>query len=282
MWPTSDSLASVVDVSGLEELAVKLWPDVVSAIDAIVARSEAGEWQTVPRSSLSGDDAATHPFQTSHAVQMLLNAGIDALNGVRHLIWGRPNDPPSQPVLHQAAHYVLARAAIENFATGLWILEPKARAVRVERTVRWHVKNVTDQHSALDRLSLPASKSREDKLAQLEATVSGALGHVPPRFRSGYTTTEVLRYVDQANPERNVNAFLSAQLVWQLCSGFAHGRPWASLTFQDRAVQPTDDPDILSLRLTSDMHRALLAPKEAMHLLERLLVLHAARNRPPF
>jgi hypothetical protein len=272
----------VVDHSELEDLATRLWPDVVSAVDAIVARAEAGDWHTVPRSSLSGDDAATHPFQTSHAVQMLLNAGIDALNGVRHLIWGRPNDPPSQPVLHQAAHHVLARAAIENFATGLWILSPRKRALRVERTLRWHVKNVTDQHFALDRLSLPTTKSREDKLAQLEAVVVGAVGHRPPKFRSGYTTTEVLRYVDQTNPEREVNAFLSAQLVWQLCSGFAHGRPWASLTFQEQELLPTEDPDVLSVRLTSDMHRALLAPKEAMHLLERLLVLHQARNRPPY
>jgi hypothetical protein len=44
----------------------------------------------------------------------------------------------------------------------------------------------------------------------------------------------------------------------------------------------TVDPDILSVRITSDMHRALLAPKEALHLLERLLRLHDARNQPPF
>lgn len=183
-------------------------------------------------------------------------------------------------MLHQAAHYVLARSAIENLATGLSILEPKERVLRVERTLRWHVKNVADQHSALGRLSLPTTKSREDKLAQLESIAASALGHVPPGFRRGYTATEVVRYVDQSNPERDVNAFLSAQLVWQLCSGFAHGRPWASLTFQEQELLPTDDPDVLSVRLTSDMHRALLAPKEAMHLLERLLVLHEARNRP--
>lgn len=272
----------MVDLTELEELAARIWPDVVSAIDALVARAEGGEWHTVEHSPLSGDNAATRPFQTSHAVHMLMNAGIDALNGVRHLIWGRPNEQLSQPVLHQAAHYVLARAAIENFATGLWILAPRRRALRVERTLRWHVKNVTDQHSALDRLDLPTNKTREEKLAELEAIVVAAVGSVPPKFRNGYTTTEVLRYADETNLDRDSNAFLSAQLVWQLCSGFAHGRPWASLTFQEQETQPTDDPDVLSVRLTSDMHRALLAPKEALHLLERLLKLHDERNRPPF
>lgn len=272
----------MVDLTELEELTAKVWPDVVSAIDALVARAERGDWHTVERSPLSGDNAGTQPFQTSHAVHMLLNAGIDALNGVRHLIWGRPHQQPSQPVLHQAAHYVLARAAIENFATGLWILTPQKRTLRVERTLRWHVKNVTDQHSALDRLDLPTTRTREEKLSQLESMVSAAVGHIPPRFRNGYTATEVLRYADETNPDREANAFMSAQLVWQLCSGFAHGRPWASLTFQEQEAKPTEDPDILSVRLTSDMHRALIAPKEALHLLERLLKLHDERNRPPY
>jgi hypothetical protein len=213
---------------------------------------------------------------------MLLNAGIDELNGVRPLIWGRPGEQPVQPVLRQAAHYVLTRAAIETSATALWILHPHKRAIRVERTLRLHAKNVTDQHSALDRLDLPTSKTREDKLSELEGIVSAAVGHVPPKFRNGCTATEVLRYADETNPDRETNAFLSAQLAWQLCSGLAHGRPWASLTFQEQETVPTDDPDILSVRLTSDTHRALLAPKEALHFLERPLKLHDERNRPPF
>lgn len=175
----ADLLAAVVDQSQLEELAAKVWPDVVSSIDRLVARAEGGEWHTIERSSLSGDDALTRPFQTSHAVHMLLSAGIDALNGVRHLIWGRPEHESPGPVLHQAAHYVLARTAIENFATGLWILAPRKRTLRVERTLRWHVKNVTDQHSALDRLNLPTNRSREQKLAQLEGLVTAVVGQVP-------------------------------------------------------------------------------------------------------
>lgn len=150
----------------------------------------------------------------------------------------------------------------------------------MERTLRWHVKNVKDQHSALDRLALPADRSRDEKLDQLEGVIRARGNTVPSRFRSGYTTTEVLRYVDETNPDPHASQLLSAQLVWQLCSGFAHGRPWASLAFQERETRPTDDPDVLSVRLTSDMHRALLAPKEALHLLERLLKLHDKRNTP--
>lgn len=274
-------LADESGLSDLENLAIAVWPEVVEAIDVLVARAERGDWTLIPRSSLAGDDRATQPFQTSHAIHMLMNAGIDALNGVRHLVWGRPEGSDMRPVVHQAAHYVLARAAIENFATALWILQPAKRALRVERTLRWHVKNVTDQHSALDPMGLETTRSKEVRLTRIEDVARNSIGELPTHFRRGYTATEALRYVDATNTSRG-QGFLSARLIWQLCSGFAHGRPWSSLTFQEQERLPTDDPDILSVRLTSDMTRALLAPKEALHLLERLLRLHDQRNAPPF
>ena len=54
----------------------------------------------------------------------------------------------------------------------------------------------------------------------------------------------------------------------------------ASLAFQEQDIQPTDDPDVMSVRINSDLTRALWAPKEAMHLLERLLALRNQRSRP--
>jgi hypothetical protein len=46
---------------------------------------------------------------------MLLNASIDT-TVFRHLICGRPGNPHAQPVLHQAAHFLLARGAIPQAA----------------------------------------------------------------------------------------------------------------------------------------------------------------------
>lgn len=266
----------------LDELALQRWPEVVRAIDTVVQRFENEEQHVIsPRSSLAADNRRTDPFQTSHVIEMLLNAGIDNLNGIRHLIWGRPGDVPSQAVVHQAAHYVLARAAIENFATALWILQPASRDLRIERTLRWHVKNIQDQHQAISMLDISGQRSLEDKLLRLEQIATQSLGAIPSRFRSGYTATKVLEYVDENNPE-NAGRKLSTLFLWRLCSGFTHGRLWASLTFQEQDAQPTDDPDVMSVRITSDLTRALWAPKEAMHLLERLLELRNQQSRPHF
>lgn len=269
------------DIHGrLEQMAIHIWPGVVDAIDALVARSEhEGEWSTRPGTALAGDDAKSAPYQTSHAVQMLLNAGIDNLNGVRHLIFGRPEGAQAQPVLHQAAHFLLARGAIENLATALWILGPRQRSARVERTLLWHVKNAKDQHSATERFG-PGPRTLEDRLLDLERRVLAATGAVPAKFRNGYFGSTAVRYADEY--DGTTDSQLSHFFVWQLCSGFAHGCPWASLGFLEAEIVETHASDVLSARLTSDMHRALLAPKQALHICEQLLRRHTVLNTPTF
>lgn len=130
-------------------------------------------------------------------------------------------------------------------------------------------------------LDFSGQRPLADKVLRLEQIATQSLGAIPSGFRNGYTATKVLEYVDENNPEK-AGRKLSTLLLWRLCSGFTHGRIWASLAFQDQDVQPTDDPNVMSVRLTSDLTRALWAPKEAMHLLERLLELRSQRSRPPF
>jgi hypothetical protein len=275
----SPEAANLAEVNPeLDALALHAWPDVVELIDTLVRRAEAGGWGTVqPRTSLATDDARTSPFQSSHVVQLLLNAATDNLHGVRHMIWGPLGQQTDQPILHQAAHYLLARGAMENAAAALWILAPPSRAERVTRTLRWHAQNAKDQAQALADLpgaTVPDLKQRQTRLAEV---CFAATGSDPARFRPGYTVTETMRYVTDLEQGRSG---FPAIFVWRLCSGFAHGRPWASLSFQDVQTQPTVDPDVFSARMTSDLTRALLAPKHALHLIEQVLKLYAARNTP--
>lgn len=193
-----DVVAGATDPE-LEAAARRRWFEVVELIDRLVERAQTpGEWRTNPKSALAIDDIQTSPHQTSHAFQMLLNAGIDNLNGIRHLIFGRPEDELRQVVLLQATHFVLARCAIENFATALWILGPVDRSLRVENTLRWHARNISDQHSALDRFGkgIAGSRSKTTKLEELERKMLAATGRVPDKFRAGYWSETVVKYAD--------------------------------------------------------------------------------------
>ena len=151
--PSGEDRSVDNSAADLDDLATRLWPLVVQRIDELVEMtSEVGSWSVRSNTSLSGDDRRSRPYQTSHAVQSCLATGIDNLHGLRHMMFGAPSEQPSRIVIHQAAHYLLARGALESFATGLWLLTPAARAERVTRTLRWHVQNVKDMHTALEAL----------------------------------------------------------------------------------------------------------------------------------
>lgn len=91
------------------------WAELAPVIDRLM--QIAGEVPpTVPtRSSLGGDDRATHPYETSHAVRQCLNTAADHLHAVKTLVH-------DLRYLHTAAASTLARAAIENAATAVRLL----------------------------------------------------------------------------------------------------------------------------------------------------------------
>lgn len=263
----------------LEDLAAKVWPRLISEIDELALGAQAGVWSVPLKTSLAADDQRTKPFHTSHAVHQCLVAGIDNLSGLRHMIFGAPGAHCEEATLHHAAHYLLARGAIENFATALWILDPSSRSERVTRTLRWHAQNIKDMHAALAPLPVEFSTTtREEKFERLEQILRDSVGGVPARFRSGYTTTEVVEYVDDAFSA--TDSFFSTVFIWRLCSGFAHGRPWASIGFLEQEELVSDDPEVVHTRMKSDLPRALMAPQHALELCGRLLATYRTRSTP--
>lgn len=144
--------------------------------------------------------------------------------------------------------------------------------------MRWHAQNVKDMHTALDPLPVDSTAtSRDEKFQRIEAIASAA-GCSIARLRHGYSTTEAVTYSDQLHASKE--SVLSTLFVWRLCSGFAHGRPWASLGFLEREEIETDDPEILHARMTSDLPRALMAPQHALELCNRLVRLYEQRCTP--
>jgi hypothetical protein len=74
---------------------------------------------------------------------------------------------------------------------------------------------------------------------------------------------------------------LGVVLPWRVCSGFAHGRPWAYLGVSDVRVTETGEGDVVGVRLTSNLAKALYPSLAAIQLLERLLRLYEQRSGSP-
>jgi hypothetical protein len=249
-----------------EEQINQKWTEFVPRINELQARSDKQDgFRAQPRSSMAGDDRWSAPFQVSHAVNACIMAGIDHLHACKALIVDAHS-------LHVAAPASLVRGSLENMATAFWMLHPASRAERVTRCLRWHTINARDGQQALGSLGLTSPRSHEKRVAAIHAAAEEH-GLDVAAVKRGYTSTAAVKYA-----EEHTASLLGVLLPWQLCSGFAHGRMWATLAFSEREEKPTDDPDVLSVRFSTDLMRALYLVWTAMNLTDELLTLHAQRS----
>lgn len=242
------------------------WLEMAPLIDRMMERvGTRDEFPVAAGSSLAGDDKASAPYQVSHLLALCLTAGVDHLHAAKVLVI-------DQRILHVAAPSSLARGALENFAAAYWILSPRNRRERITRALRWHAQNFKDSDSATKPLGPPAYSSLEGKMQKLYA-VGAPLSIDEKAIKRGYTSTEAILSVESADPAGGSRVLFP----WQLCSGFAHGRPWAYYGTLDLDQQPGPEPDVASVRITSDLARALYPNLTALHLLTRFLRLYQVR-----
>jgi hypothetical protein len=210
-----------------------------------------------PNSELAGDDAVSTPYHVSHSARWCLNSGVEHLHALKALVI-------DAELIHSAASYSLVRGALENFAAGFWILHPSERRVRVEHGLRWWMKNFRDQDKATSTAGMPDDKPVAPKLAAT-IQIGKAADCDMKELKSPYFSTPVLEYADQHS------SAIHPHLIWQICSGFAHGRPWASLGMNNRETQQTAQDDVSQVRLTADHKRLLAVTLPAFHLMTDLV-----------
>jgi hypothetical protein len=191
---------------------------------------------------------------------MCILAATDHLHAAKTLV-------VDQRVLHVAAPASLARGALENAATAIWLLHPAARNERVERTLRWQSPNMRDAETALGQLR---PSSIEGKLERIRG-IASARGIPPTVAMHGYKISTAVQYAEQVS---DVHVVFS----WQMCSGLAHGRPWAYLGVSQWEVFDTEDPLVANVRLTSSMVTTLYPSFMAVQLMEELLRLFTLRS----
>lgn len=260
-----DAAVGTVSESDIESKWLEMSPLIDRMMERVGTR---GEFSVASGSSLAGDDRASDPYQTSHALQMCLTAGVDHLHALKELVLGRG-------VVHVAAPASLARGALENFGVAYWILGPADRSERILRTLKWHAKNAKDGSTALAPLPSMNGLSLEQKLAKLYA-VASRRGLLNKDVKAGYSSTEAVTYAEVSAPDLP----LGVVLPWRLCSGFAHGRPWAYLGSLNRVEERSEtDPDVVNVQLTSDLSKVLYPSLAALQLLERYLRLYERRSQ---
>lgn len=241
-----------------DEVAIK-WATMSQVLDRLAERiANPDDFPVFPGSSLRGDDRASHPFEVSQAIRHLINASVDQLHGAKSLLHVAGHE-------HLAVGSTLARAALENTATALWILGPPDRNSRVERVLRWHARNYDDEASTVGHL---VGDAPERHKLLIRATAAGR-GLDPEQAVRGYKVTTPILGAEEFTSMR-------VKFLWAVASGFAHGRPWAYQGLLKREMLTVEGGHGVQ-RLTPRRELSIWLPLEAVHLLGELLRLRDRR-----
>jgi len=235
------------------------WKEFAEAVERLAERvADPEDFGLRAGSSIAGDDDRCHPFDLSQAVRHLINATVDQLHGIKTVLV----DADRQ---HLAVGFTLARAAIENTATALWILGPTDRRTRLERVLRWHVRNYQDERQTVGHLVGNAPNDHIDQVVQL----ASKLMLDSMTVAKGYKITAPIKGAEEFT-DMDVN------FMWSVASGFAHGRPWAFQGLLQREhLEVADGHKFMRLSPRTDL--SIWLPLQALHLLGELLRLREVR-----
>jgi hypothetical protein len=73
-----------------------------------------------------------------------------------------------------------------------------------------------------------------------------------------------------------------ALTAWRVCSGFAHGRLWATLSVLPREVVELDVPGTVGLRFTNSWKALTWTTMTAVDVIDRGLALYRTRAASPY
>jgi hypothetical protein len=261
-----------------DEWAEQQWAMMLPQIETMMHRIQDGaDFVVQPGSQLAADDEASQPYFVSSCAKACLNAGVGHLHAMKTLVFDEPR------IRHAEADYSLIRGALENFATAFWVLHPQQRTIRVERALRWMAQNFTDEDKAIssplgptDDMEMRAEVETRglQELHNVVAAIAQQAGCANvANILKGYYGSQAVKYAEEHSHYDRV------LLMWQVCSGFAHGRPWANLFINAMEKHPTEEEGIFDVRMTTDDKRLALATLPTYHLMAAVVGLFTGRSR---
>lgn len=187
-------------------------------------------------------------------------------------------------VLNVYAPYTLVRSATENAATAVWLLEPRKRSERLRRCLKLAHHEAREAavevHELIRKLfpaeALDGKRTAQERIDEIR-TLAVQLSLDPNDILGRLSYEKVVRTAGEAI---GLGGDLSA-FMWRLCSGFAHGRYWASFSLLDRHVVASQG-NVLNVRLSGDVEKLLMVAGFPFVFTKRALELYEQRRRSPY
>jgi len=227
-------------------------------------------WRLHRGSQLFRDDKKLAPLQLSHAVTASLHSAIDHLHGVVTLIFDANS-------LHTLSSATLTRGAIESAGVAIWLLESDDPKERMVRFLRWNATDARDRASALAEVQLddPGNEANRSFIREVAESNGIEPGTAMNPFRSSMALKAATRYMGDDKP-------VSAFAMWQVASGFAHGRRWALLALAEKEqFDSARDPGSVNVRFTMSLERLLWMAWPAWEAITAAIELYERRGARP-
>ena len=234
-------------------------------------------------SPLYGDARNSPSLQVAHAAWTAIVHSVDHLHAFRALLG-------QAQIINLGVPYTLLRSAMENAATAVWLLEPRQRPERLRRRLKlahydaWEEGNVQE---LLPAKALEGKRTAQERMVEIRA-LAVELGLDPSDVAGRLSYDKIIRAVaettfpdDKESTPDKLPPEDQAALVWRLCSGFAHGKNWASFSWLERQIARSE-AGVHLLRLTGGVERLVMVASFPIALTSRALELYEKRRRSPY
>lgn len=209
-------------------------------------------------------DSALRPYELSAATKRSLSASHDHLHTLMTLF-------TKGEAQHTYAPFTLVRGSLEAVAQGLYGLGARSTSTMIQRSLHLEYSNVKNSHSF--RRAFSEINPNDKRLANLEARAEAA-GVAVKSLKDYLTYSHIIRTVDKEHGADGINT-----AIWQLTSGIAHNKSWATVALTDREeIEGTRDDIGASFRVTSNTTWLATCVRTACILHEILRVTHERRS----
>ncbi|MGW6172135.1 hypothetical protein ACWF5H_01460 [Arthrobacter sp. NPDC055138] len=184
-------------------------------------------------SVLELDDRALGDYALSGLVMDLLTTATHVSSSLRKLIV-METEEGSRVLAPLHGPYALVRAHLEAMSQALWLMTPQSRRARIKRCIQYWCAEVKllngFQAEWAKSFSMPRRIGYED-LRVIAAEAGLPLEGFPAKKKwIPIGSGDILKSVEFAHEDATITWFNT----WQLCSGFAHSKQWASKIFNER------------------------------------------------
>lgn len=178
-----------------------------------------------PGSPLAKDDALLQSYPVSQFAYAQLIVAFGCLQSLRQMLVNENAD-----TVHVTAGpygpYALVRNALDSAAGALWLLEPANSKLRIKRRIIAQMGEIHLAHQFRKEVGIPYRTWGKNYRARIQQVSDLAgIGSLDVEKLKMPTTSSILKDLERLHREPTIS-WLGA---WQLCSGHAHGKQWATL-----------------------------------------------------